>query len=89
MTKSVKNLLRKLKRTETKLTMLKSRMRLKRCNKPLLIQEKPKYSRQYQKMKKRNLSFRKRRSKRFKRNTPIIIREINYNYIIAINNCHN
>ena len=67
MTKSVKNLLSKLKKTETKLTMLKTRMRLKRSANSRTNQN---IANNARKMRKRNLSFRKRRSKKFKKKHP-------------------
>ena len=71
MTKSVKNLLRKLKRTETKLTMLKSKMRLKRAvARSANSRTNQNIANNARKMKKRNLSFRKRRSARFKKKHP-------------------
>lgn len=71
MTKSVKNLLRKLKRTETKLTMLKSKMRLKRAvARSANSRTNQNIANNARKMKKRNLSFRKRRSSRFKKKYP-------------------
>jgi hypothetical protein len=71
MTKSVKNLLRKLKRTETKLTMLKSRMRLKKAlARSANSRTNQNIANNARKMKKRNLSFRKRRSSRFKKKYP-------------------
>ena len=71
MTKSVKNLLRKLKRTETKLTMLKSKMRLKRAvARSANSRTNQNIANNARKMKKRNLSFRKRRSARFKKKYP-------------------
>ena len=71
MTKSVKNLLRKLKRTETKLTMLKSKMRLKRAvARSANSRTNQNIANNARKMKKRNLSFRKRRSSKFKKTYP-------------------
>ena len=71
MTKSVKNLLRKLKRTETKLTMLKSKMRLKRAvARSANSRTNQNIANNARKMKKRNLSFRKRRSSKSKKTYP-------------------
>ena len=71
MTKSVKNLLRKLKRTETKLTMLKTKMRLNRASRRYAnSRTNQNIANNARKMKKRNLSFRKRRSARFKKKYP-------------------
>jgi len=71
MTKSVKNLLSKLKKTETKLTMLKTRMRLKRAlARSANSRTSQNIANNARKMKKRNLSFRKRRSTRFKKKHP-------------------
>ena len=67
MTKSVKNLLRKLKKKETQLTLLKTRMRLKRSANSRTNQN---IANNARKMRKRNLSFRKRRSKKFKKKHP-------------------
>ena len=71
MTKSVKNLLRKLKKTETKLIRLKTKMRLKRATRHYAnSRTNQNIANNAQKMKKRNLSFRKRRSNRFKKKYP-------------------
>jgi len=71
MTKSVKNLLSKLKKTETKLTMLKTRMRLKRAvARSANSRTSQNIANNARKMKKRNLSFRKRRSTQFKKKYP-------------------
>ena len=71
MTKSVKNLLRKLKKTETKLIRLKTKMRLKQATRRYAnSRTNQNIADNARKMKKRNLSFRKRRSKRFKKKYP-------------------
>lgn len=71
MTKSVKNLLKKLKKTETKLIRLKTKMRLKQATRRYAnSRTNQNIADNARKMKKRNLSFRKRRSKRFKKKYP-------------------
>ena len=71
MTKSVKNLLRKLKKTETKLIRLKTKMRLKQATRRYAnSRTNQNIANNARKMKKRNLSFRKRRSKQFKKKYP-------------------
>ena len=71
MTKSVKNLLRKLKKTETKLIRLKTKMRLKQATRRYAnSRTNQNIANNARKMKKRNLSFRKRRSSRFKKKYP-------------------
>lgn len=71
MTKSVKNLLRKLKKTETKLIRLKTKMRLKQATRRYAnSRTNQNIANNARKMKKRNLSFRKRRSTRFKKKYP-------------------
>ena len=71
MTKSVKNLLRKLKKTETKLIRLKTKMRLKQATMRYAnSRTNQNIANNARKMKKRNLSFRKRRSTRFKKKYP-------------------
>lgn len=71
MTKSVKNLLKKLKKTETKLIRLKTKMRLKQATRRYAnSRTNQNIANNARKMKKRNLSFRKRRSTRFKKKYP-------------------
>ena len=71
MTKSVKNLLRKLKKTETKLIRLKTKMRLKQATRRYAnSRTNQNIANNARKMKKRNLSFRKRRSTRFNKKYP-------------------
>ena len=71
MTRSVKNLLNRLKKTETKLTRLKTKMRLNRASRRYAnSRTNQNIANNARKMKKRNLSFRKRRSKRFKKKYP-------------------
>ena len=71
MNKSVKKLLNKLKKTETKLTRLNTKMRLKQASMRYAnSRTNQNIVNNAQKMKKRNLSFRKRRSRRFKKKYP-------------------
>ena len=71
MTRSVKNLLNRLKKTETKLTRLKTKMRLNRASRRYAnSRTNQNIANNARKMKKRNLSFRKRRSRRFKKKYP-------------------